>query len=183
MPRTKGGGIGYITGTPVNGIETFSPSLISDLVLWIKSDEKFLLKESIQSYCNKQSYFIKEGLLQKFSDSLKYKVITEIKSDTASQNSLIPLNIDSDIATVFPTFRSVPGELDAINISNYKEPITGKIHNLQLVTSRPVEMESNASLYTISYGISIAQNSITNQIQISAKFIKRTKCSYKDVIQ
>jgi hypothetical protein len=167
MIRQKGGGIGYQPGIPVNNIETFLPSLIPDLVLWIKANENFVKYQTIKSYINKQSYFIKEALLTQFAD-LSEMVITEILSDTpATPNSLIPLVLDTAIPTTFPSLRSVPNELDAINMSNFRGAT--KVHSLKLVSSRPVE--SPTTSFSISYGLSFSQNTITNQVVISTKLV------------
>lgn len=171
--KQKGGGTGYITGLPVNNIEVFTPTSIANLALWIKADPRYIKEETIQSYANKQSYFVKETILEQFKANLTSRVITEIISDTpANPNSLIPLNLESDTHTIFPTLRIVQNELDAINISNYKEPITGKSNRLQLVTSRPIYVEGSASSYTISHGFTISQNTITNQIVITSNYIE-----------
>lgn len=171
--KQKGGGIGYIAGLPVNNIENFSPTLVADLALWIKANPRYIKEETIQSYADKQSYFTKEALLQQFAANLSSKVITEIRSDTSlTPNSLIPLNLDSDTHTIFPTYRVKPNELDAIDISNYKEPITGKSNRLQLVTSRPIASDGLPSSYSISHGFNITQNTITNQIIITPNFIE-----------
>ena len=45
-----GGGAGYESGLPVNKIEAFLPSLIPDLVLWIKANKTYLKEETIKSY-------------------------------------------------------------------------------------------------------------------------------------
>jgi hypothetical protein len=171
--RKTGGGIGYTHGLSVNEIESFLPSLIPDIALWIKAESKFIKEETVHSYANKQSYFIKEAVMTQFKDSLKSKVITEIVSDTpATPNSLVPLNLDSNLATVFPTLRIINNELDAINISNYKEPITGKAHRLQLITAKPVSIDGSASSYTISHGFTVSQNSITGQIILTPEYIE-----------
>ena len=175
MPQgiMNGGGIGYTPGLPVNNIESFLPSLIPDLALWIKANQRYLREETIQSYADKQSYFVREALLKQFQANLTSSVITEIISDTpATPNSLIPLNLESDVPTIFPTLRSVPNELDAINISNYKDPISGKSHRLQLITSRPISAEGSVSSYSISYGFTISQNTITNQIILTPNYIE-----------
>ena len=167
-----GGGAGYESGLPVNKIEAFLPSLIPDLILWIKANKTYLKEERIKSYIDKQSYFIKEKLEEQFKLVLNSSVITEIMSDTPSTpNSLIPLNLDESLATIFPTLRVVPNELDAINISNYKDPISGKRRVLQLVTSNPVTIKDSVP-YSISHGISISQNNITGQIIISSDFVE-----------
>lgn len=171
--RRIGGGSGHTSGLPVNNIESFLPSLVPDIALWIKADTKYIKEETIESYANKQSYFIKEAILEQFKLSLDSKVITEIVSDTpATPNSFIPLNLDNNLATVFPTFRVVPNELDAINISNYKEPITEKQHRLQLITAKPVTIDGSSSTYTISHGFTISQNTITNQIILTPEYIE-----------
>ena len=163
----QGGGVGYQPGIPVNNIETFLPSLIPDLVLWIKANDKFVKYETIKSYINKQSYFIKEALLTQFGDTSEM-VITEIVSDTpATPNSLIPLVLDTAIPTTFPNLRSVPNELDAINMSNFRGAT--KVHSLKLVTSAPVETPTSS--FSISYGVTFSQNTITNQIVISTKLV------------
>jgi len=167
MIHQDGGGIGYQPGIPVNNIETFLPSLIPDLVLWIKANDKFVKHETIKSYINKQSYFIKEALLTQFGDTSEM-VITEIVSDTpATPNSLIPLVLDTAIPTTFPSLRSVPNELDAINMSNFRG--STKVHTLKLVTSAPVETPTSS--FSISYGVTFSQNTITNQIVISTKLV------------
>lgn len=171
--RRSGGGAGHTLGLPVNNIESFIPSLIPDIALWIKADPNFIKEETVQSYASKQSYFIKEAILEQFKASLDSTVITEIVSDTpATPNSFIPLNLDSNLATVFPILRIVPNELDAINISNYTEPITGKQHRLQLITAKPVTINGSSSSYTISHGFTISQNTITNQIILTPEYIE-----------
>ena len=172
--KQRGGGTGYLPGIPVNNIETFLPTSIPDIALWIKAEGKFLKEETVQSYSNKQSYFIKEKLIEQFGNSLNTRVITEIVSDTPnSPNSLIPLNIDTSLLTVFPTLREINNELDAINISNYKEPVTGKIHKIQLITKRPVSINESSSVYSISHGVKITQNMITNQIMTSVEIVEQ----------
>jgi hypothetical protein len=167
-----GGGAGYESGLPVNNIESFLPTLIPDLVLWIKANKTYLKEETIESYCNKQSYFIQEKLREQFKTVLNSSVITEILSDTPqSPNSLVPLNLDTSLATIFPALRIIPNELDAINISNYRDPITNKRRVLQLVTVNPVTI-NDATPYSISHGITISQNNITRQIIISSEFIE-----------
>jgi len=167
MIHQHGGGVGYQPGIPVNNIETFLPSLIPDLVLWIKANDTFLKRETIKSYINKQTYFIKEALLTQFGDTSEM-VITEIVSDTpATPNSLIPLVLDTAIPTTFPNLRTVPNELDAINMSNFRG--TTKVHSLKLVSSAPIE--SATSSFSISYGVTFSYNTITNQIVISTKLV------------
>ena len=172
--KQRGGGTGYLPGLPVNNIETFLPTSIPDIALWIKAERKFLKEETVQSYSNKQSYFIKEKLIEQFPNSLNTKVITEIISDTPnSPNSLIPLNFDTNLLTVFPTLREVDNELDAVNISNYKEPVTGKLHKIQLITKRPVSINESSSVYSISHDVKITQNKITNQIMTSVEIVEQ----------
>lgn len=168
ISKQHGGGAGYTPGIPVNNIESFIPTNIPDIELWIKAETPFIKEETIQSYSNKQSYFVKEKLLEQFKNRLESKVITEIVSDTPDKaNSLILLNIDTSVLTVFPTLRLIDGELDAINISNYNEPITGKVHKIQLITKRPVSMKDADSSYMISHGLTITQNLITKQIMLT----------------
>jgi hypothetical protein len=167
----KGGGVGYEPGVPVKGIETFLPSLIPDLAIWIKADSKFLKTESILSYAQRQPYFVQEALLAEFKDTLTAQVITEITSDTpATPNSFIPLNLDEKIATIFPALRIIPKELDAINISNYKDPNTQEPRVLQLISTQPISSESVSS-FSISYGITVSKNTITNQVLLTAEYI------------
>ena len=165
MIRQNGAGSKYQPGVPVKGIDTFIPSSISGIVFWIKAMPKFIKKEKIYSFCDRQPYFVKEALYDKFKDDLEQECISEIVSDTQNANSLVPLLLDTWVPSIFPELRIIDNELDAINMSNYKDPSTGVRYVLQMISSEPVDMEtSTPSVFTISHGINLTKNSITNQI-------------------
>ena len=169
----NGAGSGYTPGLPVKGIDTFIPSSIPGIVFWIKADPKYIKREPIQSYCDRQSYFVKEALYKKFKGALHDICISEIISDTPNSNSLVPLLLDTSVPSIFPELRVIDNELDAINMSNYKDPSTGARYMLQMVSSGPVDIEtSTPSVFTISHGINLTKNSITNQIILNATFIE-----------
>ena len=173
-----GAGSGYTPGVPIKDIDTFIPSSIPGVVLWIKADPKYIKREPIQSYCDRQSYFVKEALYEKFKGVLHDICISEIVSDTEVPNSLVPLLLDTSVPSIFPELRVIDNELDAINMSNYKDPSTGARYVLQMVSSGPVDMEtSTPSVFTISHGITLTKNSITNQIILNATFIEEPSAS------
>ena len=138
MMGQNGAGSGYTPGVPVKDIDTFIPSSIPGIVLWIKSDPKYIKREPIQSYCDRQSYFVKEALYKKFNGALHDICISEIVSDTPNSNSLVPLILDTSVPSIFPELRVIDNELDAINMSNYKDPSTGARYILQMVVVVPL---------------------------------------------
>ena len=161
-----GAGSGYITGVDIKNIDNLlAPLEIDSLVLWIKADKKYLVKETVRSYILKISPESKEPDLDK-------DVITEIKSaGEAFPNSLVPLHTPNDLPTTFPTFISELDKLDAIDISNYTDPYTQEHKSLKLTTKFEILLPAKYSKYIISTD-NVKMEYINNNFIISTDYLE-----------
>lgn len=170
-PRHKGGSISNKLGIPANGIETFFPDTIADMVLWIKADPKFLVKSTVEAYAKMQLH--PEEILKNFPGTPSQSVITEIRSDTAEPNSLIRLESQQSPSTSFPEYNS--GDSPAIDMSNLYDPILKTKKLCKLVTKSPLNIKSGTdfSNYSISEGIKMYYlGNTTGQLLIESDYVE-----------
>jgi hypothetical protein len=178
-PRHKGGSISNKLGIPVNGIDTFFPDIIPDLVLWIKADPKFIVNSTVGAYAKTQLH--PEEILKSYAGSPSHSVITEIRSDTAEPNSLIRLESQQSPSTSFPEYNS--DDSPTIDMSNLYDPVLKTKKLCKLVTKSPLNIKSGAefSNYSISEGIKLYYlGNTTGQLLIESDYVANPELTTVD---
>jgi len=170
--KMRGGGEGYMPGVEINGISSFVPLDIPGAVLWVKADPAKLVKSTITNYALNLSPTIAKNILQQYKSNPEEEVITEIQSDVPTQpNSLIRLELSTDMPIGFPKFVTKPGTLDVIDMSNLMDPVSNQKQTYKLTTKTPVKVDPDFSSWIISKNVTIAYVSIIDNIVLSTSYI------------
>ena len=168
----RGGGDGYMPGVEINSIAEFSPLNIPGLILWVKADPTKLVTSSIQDYTQNLSPSIANHILDQYKTNPTEVVVVEITSDVPGlPNSLVRLELDTESAVGFPKFRTQPGALDVIDMSNLLDPASKEKQIYKLTTRAPVQVPPDFSSWIISTNVTINYIDLIQKIVLSTPYV------------